>query len=98
MRQIHVVDGLTMRFPGRDGEFDEGVEVGLVAALMSLGQGEIRRRVAPASLDQLLAVAAEFNYRLGGRAEEGELIELTFLSPARRSRPTLVYSSAEAAG
>ncbi len=98
MRQIHIAEGLTMRFPGRDGEFDEGVEVGLVAALMSVGRDEISCRVSAASRDQLVAVAAEFNYRLGTQNRDGDWEDLTFLSARRRSKPRLAFSRAEAAG
>lgn len=98
MRQIHIAEGLTMRFPGRDGEFDEGVEVGLVAALMSVGRDEISCRVSAASRDQLVAVAAEFNYRLGAQSRDGDWEELTFLSARLRSKPRLAFSRAEGAG
>jgi hypothetical protein len=38
MRSIYVEEGLRVSFPGRDEEFDEGVEMGIAVALMAAGQ------------------------------------------------------------
>jgi hypothetical protein len=42
MRKIEMLADLRVRFPERDAEFDEGVEVGIVATLMALGERNIR--------------------------------------------------------
>ena len=86
MRGIIIEDGLTLRFPGRDAGFAEGVEIGMLATLMALGQEEIRRPVALGTLAQARALARGFGYRLveTGRGEGEARIRLP-----RRARPAL---------
>jgi hypothetical protein len=38
MRSIYVEDGLKVSFPGRDEEFDQGVEMGIAIALLAAGE------------------------------------------------------------
>jgi hypothetical protein len=38
MRAIYIEQGLSITFPGRDQEFDHGVEIGIAIALMAAGQ------------------------------------------------------------
>jgi hypothetical protein len=68
LRKIEVVAGLNLRFSGRDAEFDQGVEVGLVLAGMAAGQRRIERQVASDTLEQLRMLAQKLGYRLS-RAE-----------------------------
>ena len=64
MRRIHVEDGLSVRFPGRSEEFNEGVEIGMLAVLMSSGQRGFTRWLSPANLEQARAIADRMGYRL----------------------------------
>lgn len=64
MRRITIEDGLTLRFPGRDSSFGEGVEIGVLAALMALGREEIARPIAPGNVEQARALAEALGYRL----------------------------------
>lgn len=73
MRRITIEDGLTLRFPGRDAAFAEGVEIGVLATLMALGRTEIARPIAPGNLGQARALAEALGYRLleVGRSADG---------------------------
>jgi hypothetical protein len=37
MRKIEIIDDVRLRFPGRDSEFDIGIEVGAASVLMAQG-------------------------------------------------------------
>ena len=87
MRKIEILADLRVRFPERDAEFDEGVEVGIVATLMALGERNIRRRISAGSVIQLRPLAEHFRYRLS--AEPGHdgvevTLEPTYLRPSLR--------------
>jgi hypothetical protein len=64
MRQIHLTDGTRVRFPGRTEEFDQGVEIGILAVLMDFGTPEITRPIASTNLEQARALADKLGYRL----------------------------------
>lgn len=64
MRKIEIVDDVRLRFPGRDAEFDLGVEVGAASVLMAQGQAMIQRALSEAAVEQLRAIADRFNYAL----------------------------------
>ena len=68
------------------GEFDEGVEVGVIATLMALGEGKIRRRISQASVIQWRPLAEHFRYRITTQPL-GDSVEVT-LEPTYR-RPLL---------
>lgn len=94
MHHIHLAEGLRLRFPARSADFDQGVEVGMLAALMSQDISEFSRRISKANLGQVRAVAEQFGYRLlEGEAAE-ECVHLTFYSRAARPRLRVVHSGA----
>ncbi|SCY53603.1 hypothetical protein [Microvirga guangxiensis] len=94
MHHIHLAEGLRLRFPARSVDFDQGVEVGVLAALMSQDVSEFSRRISKANLGQVRAVAEQFGYRLvEGEAAE-DCVELTFYSRAARPRLRVVHSGA----
>ena len=64
MRHIHLADGLRLRFPGRDKDFDEGVEIGILAVLMAGSAEELTHEISTDNLDQARALAEKMNYRL----------------------------------
>jgi len=64
MRQIHLTDGTRVRFPGRTEEFDQGVEIGILAVLMDFGTPEITRTISASNLEQARALADKLGYRL----------------------------------
>ena len=46
MHHIHLAEGMRLRFPARSADFDQGVEIGIVAALMSQDLTEFTRKVS----------------------------------------------------
>ena len=95
MRRIHVEDGLSLRFPGRDEEFNEGVEIGILAGLMSSGRG-FTHWIAPANVEQARSIADKMGYRLTVGEEDGGLTEVIFRTGKARPKLTLVHSQPKA--
>jgi hypothetical protein len=94
MHHIHLAEGLRLRFPARSVDFDQGVEVGMLAAFMSQEIAEFSRRISKANLGQIRAVADQFGYRLVEGETAEDCIEVTFYSRAARPRLRVVYSGA----
>lgn len=88
MRRIHVEEGLSLRFPGRDEDFNEGVEIGILAAFMSSGQRGFTHWISQRNVEQARAIAEKMGYRLTQGETDGELTEVIFRTG--RMRPTLV--------
>jgi hypothetical protein len=91
VRDIHLEQDLKLRFPGRPVEFDEGVEVGMVAALMALGGGPFSRRLSPSSLEQVRAVAGKLGYHIVATLGD-DAAEVTFKPGSERPKLALVHS------
>ena len=53
-----------MAFPGRDDTFEEGFELGLLAASLAGGAREIVMRLGPGSLPQARDLAEGLGYRM----------------------------------
>ena len=92
MRHIHVEDGLSLRFPGRDEEFNEGVEIGIVAARMSTGQSCFTARVSLANIEQASSLAEKMGYRLILGPTQDTSAQVIFRTGPARPRLTLVHS------
>ena len=76
MHHIHLAEGMRLRFPARTADFDQGVEIGIVAALMSQDLMEFSRKISNENLGQVRALVEQFGYRLvEGHADE-EFVEL----------------------
>jgi len=56
MNHIHLAEGMRLRFPARSADFDQGVEIGIVAALMSQDLTEFTRRISNDNLGQVRAL------------------------------------------
>lgn len=97
MRRIDVSDGLRVRFPSRGEEFDQGVEVGVIAALMSMELADFSRWISPHSVGQVRNLADKLGYRIIEGRAEGEWAEVTFqfgrARPAARAKLKLVHSA-----
>ena len=91
MRQIEVLNGVRVRFPGRNSEFDLGVEIGAVTALMAMGEPMIQRRVSAECIEQLRPLAERFRYRLVGSESDGQA-EITLFHASRPPRLQLVQA------
>ena len=96
MRRIHVEEGLSLRFLGRDEEFNEGVEIGILAVLMSSGQRGFTHWVSAANVEQARSLAEGMGYRATTGDAEGPLTELIFRTGRARPKLTLVHSRPEA--
>jgi hypothetical protein len=94
MHHIHLAEGMRLRFPARSADFDQGVEIGIVAALMSQDLTEFTRRISRDNLGQVRALVEQFGYRLVEGSEDGDFIEVNFLSRMARPRLRVVHSGA----
>jgi hypothetical protein len=61
MRSIYVEHGLRVSFPGRDEEFDQGVEMGIAIALMAAGHN-FTVWLSTDNLEQANELAARMNF------------------------------------
>jgi hypothetical protein len=95
VRRIHVEDGLSLRFPNRDKDFDEGVEIGILAVLMSSGARGFTHWVSSANVEQVRALAEGMGYRLTEGEADGPLTEVIFRTGRARPTLTLVHSRIE---
>jgi hypothetical protein len=93
MRHIHLAEGLRLRFPGRSEDFDQGVEIGMLAVLMDLGQAEFSRWISAENRDQARALAQQLGYRMVEGASDADWIEMTFRSGPARPQLKLVHSA-----
>ena len=90
MRHIHLDDGLRLRFPSRSEDFDQGVEIGMLAVLMDQGQREFTRWVSRSNLGQVQAIAKQMGYHVVEGEGEKDWVDLTFRNgPAVKARPNL---------
>jgi hypothetical protein len=87
MRKIEIFDDVRLRFPGRDAEFDLGVEVGAVSVLMAQGHMLIQRELSDAAVEQLRPIAERFGYALVATEAVSDMAQVS-LSPKSR-RPLL---------
>ena len=92
MRHIHVEDGLRLRFTGRSEEFDDGVEIGLLAAKLALGPPEFTQLIANRTLEQAQSLALKMGYRFHIVWADEDWTEVIFLTGCRRPKLTLVHS------
>lgn len=64
MRKIEILDDVRLRFPGRDAEFDIGLEIGAVSVLMAQSHPLIQRELSADAAEQLRPIAERFRYAL----------------------------------
>ena len=94
MRQIHVAPGLRLRFVGRDEVFNEGVEIGLLAAELASGATEFSMTLGLGTMDQARALATGMGYRLHLIAGDEDRIEVMVLTGSRRPKLQLIHGNA----
>ena len=92
MRHIHLADGVRLRFPNRSEDFDLGVEIGIVAAMMELGEPEFARRIFAENLEQVRALADRMGYRALGELVDGGWAHVTFQYGQAKPALKLVHS------
>lgn len=89
MRHIHLDDGLRLRFPGRSEDFDQGVEIGMIAVLMDQGLPEFSRWIARSNLSQVQAIAKQMGYRVEQDDGDEEWVEVAFVYGTVKAKPKL---------
>ncbi|MXQ12912.1 hypothetical protein [Microvirga makkahensis] len=89
MRHIHLDEGLRLRFPGRSEDFDQGVEIGMVAVLMDQETLEFSRWISRSNLGQVEAIARQMGYRVTEGGGDEEWVELTFRHGSIKAKPNL---------
>jgi hypothetical protein len=94
MRHIHLDEGFRLRFPGRSEDFDQGVEIGMLAVLMDHKTPEFRRWIARTNLTQVRAIAGQFGYHVIESGTDEDWIELMFHARPVRAQLRLVHSVA----
>ena len=77
MRSIYVEDGLRVSFPGRDEEFDQGVEMGIAVALMAAGQ-DFTIWISADNIEQASELAARMNFHTVPLGACGETRQVAF--------------------
>jgi len=92
MHHIHLTEGTRLRFPARSVDFSQGVEIGMLAALMSQDVAEFTRRISSANVGQARALAEQLGYRIVEGSADGEWVELNFCNRAARPRLRVVHS------
>lgn len=89
MTEVEVEDGLTVRFPGRESEFVEGVEIGLLLAELATGSVDVTRRIRSSNALQARELASSFGYRtVTVGDDDARVLEMHFTK--RRVRPRLM--------
>jgi hypothetical protein len=89
MRHIHLDDGLRLRFPGRSEDFDQGVEIGMVAVLMDQELSEFSRWISRSNLSQVEAIAKQMGYRVEENGGDEEWADVTFLYGTAKAKTKL---------
>jgi hypothetical protein len=89
MRHIHLDDGLRLRFPGRSEDFDQGVEIGMIAVLMDQEMPEFSRWISRSNLGQVEAIARQMGYRVTEAGGDEDWVDLTFRHGSIKSKPNL---------
>lgn len=89
MRHIHLDEGLRLRFPGRSEDFDQGVEIGMVAVLMDQELMEFSRWISRANLGQVEAIAKQMGYRIAETGGDEDWVEITFRHNSIKAKPQL---------
>ena len=89
MRHIHLDDCLRLRFPARSEDFDQGVEIGMIAVLMDQGIREFSRWISRGNLGQVEAIAKQMGYHTVEGNGDAEWVDLTFRHGVAKAQPKL---------
>ena len=87
MRKIEIIDDVRMRFPGRETEFDIGVEVGAMSVLIAQGTPVVERQISKDALEQLRPIAERFRYVINATEDEDGVMSVCLAH--RPKRPQL---------
>ncbi|KQR72998.1 hypothetical protein [Rhizobium sp. Leaf341] len=84
MRKIEIIEDVRLRFPGRNAEFDIGVEVGAVSVLLAQGVVAIHRELSREATEQLRPIAEKFGYTILANDCAADLTAVTIVPRQRR--------------
>ncbi|TDK32234.1 hypothetical protein E2F50_18105 [Rhizobium deserti] len=84
MRKIEILEDVRLRFPGRDAEFDLGLEVGAVSVLMAQGIPLIQRELSHEAAEQLRPIAQSLRYTLVSTDAPSGMLAVTITHKSRR--------------
>jgi len=91
VRKINIQDDLRIGFPGRSEAFSDGVEMGMLATLMSLGWTEFSRSISGHCLEQARALGEKLGYHICLEEREADdAVRLTFRDRTQRPKLRLV--------
>lgn len=91
MWKINIQDDLRISFPARDAAFSEGVEIGMLATLMSMGKTEFSRVVSARGLEQARRLGEKLGYHLvESEPTEQGFVRLTFRDRTQRAKLKIV--------
>lgn len=93
MRKIQIIEDVRVRFPGRDKEFDLGVEVGAVSVLLAQGYPVVEREISVEALDQVRPIADRFGYTLTSYEVSDGLTRVRFDRYRRRPQLRVVAAT-----
>ena len=93
MRHIYLEDDLRLRFPGGDETFDDGFEIGMLAALMGQKQPSITRVVSARTLSYLRPLSERLGYRILAEQTGDGMMQVTLLGASARPRLRVVSGS-----
>jgi hypothetical protein len=91
VQRIHVED--VSRFPDRSDDFAEGVEIGILALLLSSGERGLTHRISTRVVEQAQDIAAKMGYRLTKGPGDASMTEIILRTAPARPTLTLVHSS-----
>lgn len=93
VRKIVIEEDLRVCFPGRGSAFDDGVEIGMLAALMAARRPDLTRTIAAANLDMARLLAGKLGYRVTeARRSAPDAVTVTLSSRPQRPKLRLVSS------
>jgi hypothetical protein len=94
MRHIQIENGLKLRFPARSEDFDQGVEIGILAVLMTSAQTGFTQRISATNLEQARSLAEKMGFHLIVASSNADWTEIILRSGRARPKLTLVHSRA----
>jgi hypothetical protein len=84
VRDVEIYEKVLLRFPERSDEFDLGIEIGALCALMAQRTPEVQRKVSGAAAHQLRPLAEHFRYLLNVETLDDDRAEVTLSLRGRR--------------
>src|SRR5215213_7183778 len=75
---IQIAEGLRVRFPSRSADFAQGVEIGVLTALLDIGLVEFNRTISVEARQQAITLADALGYAVTEGPVTDGLVTFTF--------------------